>query len=269
MVSGATEVDVYRAYGLSYIEPELREGRDEIELAERGALPTLVRAADIRGELHAHSTSSDGSNTIDQMAEAARQRGYEYLGISDHSQSLKIAGGLSEDDLWAQIRYIDRLNERMGGIRILKSAEVDILADGSLDYSAALLQELDYTICSIHSRFGLGKEQQTSRILRAMDNPHFSILGHATGRLLLKRPGYELDIRRVIAQAARSFGGERPSGTAGGREDRGDDGCPQHARLRLCSIRDRSGAAGGIRKRRGVELSFMGAAQGSVEAIAL
>jgi DNA polymerase (family 10) len=135
------------------------------------------------------------------MATAARKRGYEYVGITDHSQSLKIAGGVAVDDLWKQIRLIDRLNTQELGIRILKSAEVDILADGTLDYPDELLRELDYTVCSIHSRFGLGKEQQTERILRAMDNRSFNILGHATGRLLLKRPGYEVDIDRIILHA--------------------------------------------------------------------
>ena len=195
------ESAVYRKLGMSFIEPELREGHDEVELARRGALPILVSAEDIRGELHAHTVSSDGANTIEQMAAAARAKNYEYTGISDHSQSLKIAGGLSEDDLWQQIRYIDKLNEKTGSIRILKSAEVDILVDGTLDYSNELLRELDYTVCSIHSRFGLSKADQTNRILCAMDNPHFTILGHATGRLLLKRPGYEIEIERVVEHA--------------------------------------------------------------------
>jgi DNA polymerase (family 10) len=179
----------------------LRQGRDEIDRALKGNLPVLVTESDIRGDLHAHSTSSDGSNSIEEMAEAAHERGYEYLGITDHSQSLKIAGGISLEDLWKQIRLIDRLNGRLKKIQILKSAEVDILADGALDYPDEVLRELDYTVCSIHSRFGLGKEQQTERILRAMDNRRFTILGHATGRLLLKRPGYEIDIDRVVAHA--------------------------------------------------------------------
>jgi DNA polymerase (family X) len=195
------EAAVYRALGLSFIEPELREGLDEVELARRNALPVLITAAEIRGDLHVHSTSSDGRNTIEQMARAALNKGYEYIGITDHSQSLKIAGGLSEEDLWKQIRSIDKLNGASDDIRILKSAEVDILADGSLDYPDALLKELDYTVCSIHSRFGLGNMEQTERILRAMDNRYFSILGHATGRLLLKRTGYEIDIGRVIEHA--------------------------------------------------------------------
>jgi DNA polymerase (family X) len=196
-----SETGLYRKYGLRYIEPELREGHDEIERAKAGTLPTLVTAEDITGDLHAHSTSSDGGDSIEDMGKAARQRGYDYLGITDHSQSLKIASGVSVEDLWAQVRFIDKLNGRLRGFRILKSSEVDILADGSLDYPDNLLKELDYTVCSIHSRFALGREAQTERILRAMDNRYFNILGHATGRLLLKRPGYEIDIDRVIAHA--------------------------------------------------------------------
>jgi DNA polymerase (family 10) len=196
-----TESVVYSRLGLPFIPPELREGLDEIARAAAGALPAPLLENDIRGELHAHSTSSDGVNTIEDMAIAAREFGYEYIGMSDHSQSLKIAGGLTEERLWEQIRFIDKLNETLDGVRILKSAEVDILADGSLDYPDDLLKELDYTVCSIHSRFGMGKADQTERILRAMDNRYFHILGHATGRLLLKRPGYELDIDRVLEQA--------------------------------------------------------------------
>jgi DNA polymerase (family 10) len=199
-----TEAAVYGKLGLQFIQPELREGNDEVELAAQGKLPALVSLRDIRGELHAHSTSSDGAHTVEQMAAAAQAKGYEYTGITDHSQSLKIARGVSENDLLAQIRFIDQLNGRLKGFRVLKSAEVDILADGSLDYSDELLKALDYTVCSIHSRFNLDKRQQTERILRAMDSRYFTILGHATGRLLLKRPGYEIDIERVIEHARKN-----------------------------------------------------------------
>ncbi len=199
--SFANENALYRQFGLDYIEPELREGHDEIERAGKGTLPVLINQKDLREELHAHTLSSDGSNSIEEMALAAKEFGYEYLGITDHSQSLKIAGGVSVEDLWKQIRFIDKVNSKSKGIRVLKSAEVDILADGSLDYPDDLLKELDYTVCSVHSRFGFGKDQQTERILRAMDNRYFNILGHATGRLLLKRPGYELDIPRIVAHA--------------------------------------------------------------------
>ncbi len=195
------EASVYRKFGLRFIEPERREGGNEVAQAARGRLPRLVSVEDIRGELHAHSTGSDGAHTIEEMAEAAKTKGYDYLGITDHSRSLTIAGGLSVEDLRKQLRAIDKLNARLKGIRILKSAEVDILADGTLDYPDDLLSELDYTVCSLHSRFSLGKQEQTERILRAMDNPHFTILGHATGRLLLRRSGYDLQMERVVAHA--------------------------------------------------------------------
>ena len=199
--SFSTEQSFYEHFRLQYIEPELREGYDEVDQAAKNALPTLVTAKDIRGDLHAHSTFSDGRDSIEDMAGAARDRGYEYIGISDHSQSLKMAGGLSVEDLWTQIKHIDKLNARLRGFRILKSSEVDILVDGSLDYPDDLLAELDYAVCSIHSRFGLDRNQQTERLLRAMDNRYFNILGHPTGRLLLKRPGYEVDFDRVAEKA--------------------------------------------------------------------
>lgn len=196
-----TEAEAYTSVGLAWVPPELREGHGEVALAARGKLPRLIELRDIRGDLHMHTTSSDGIDTIEGMAEAARERGYAYVGITDHSQSLKIARGVSIDNLWTQIRRIDKLNAKGCGIRILKSAEVDILADGSLDYPDDLLAELDYTICSIHSRFALGKKEQTERILRAMDHPAFTILGHATGRLILHRTGYEIDLPRIVAHA--------------------------------------------------------------------
>ena len=196
-----SEQTFYDKFGIAFIEPELREGLEEVGQARLGTLPTLVTAGDIQGDLHMHTEASDGSNSIEQMAAAAQDLGYAYIGISDHSQSLKIAGGVSEEKLWSQIRKIDQLNEHGNGIRVLKSAEVDILADGMLDYPDELLRQLDYTVCSIHSRFAFGREKQTERILRAMDNQFFTILGHATGRLLLKRPGYEIDMERVAAHA--------------------------------------------------------------------
>jgi len=200
--SGRTEEAIYRKLGLQPIPPELREGNDEVELSAAGRLPKLITATDLCGDLHAHTVASDGAHTIEQMATAARQKGYKYLGITDHSQSLSIARGVSETDLRAQLRFIDEFNGRHEhGIRILKSAEVDILADGSLDYPDVILKELDYTVCSIHSRFALGRTAQTERIMRAMDNRYFNILGHATGRRLLRRSGYELDLERIIEHA--------------------------------------------------------------------
>jgi DNA polymerase (family X) len=199
---GRTEEAIYRKLGLQPIPPELREGNDEVELSAAGRLPKLITATDLCGDLHAHTVASDGAHTIEQMATAAQQKGYKYLGVTDHSQSLSIARGVSETDLRAQLRFIDEFNGRNEhGIRILKSAEVDILADGSLDYPDAVLKELDYTVCSIHSRFALGRTAQTERIMRAMDNRYFNILGHGTGRRLLRRPGYELDLERIIDHA--------------------------------------------------------------------
>jgi DNA polymerase (family 10) len=160
-----------------------------------------VTRQDICGDLHAHTFWNDGSDSVEEMAEAAQELGYEYLGITDHTPSLKIANGQSIDALRAQIRQIDKLNARLSGFRVLNSAEVDILADGSLDVPDEVRAELDYTVCSIHSRFAMNREKQTERILRAMDNRYFTILGHATGRLLLKRPGYELDFERIIPHA--------------------------------------------------------------------
>ncbi len=199
--AAASEEEIYHLLGLKPIAPELREGRGEVEAAARDQLPTLVELADIVGDLHMHTTASDGANSIDEMAAAAAERGYRYIAITDHSQSLKIANGLSEKRLYEQIKAIDRVNSRPSQITILKSAEVDILEDGRLDYPDALLKELDLTICSIHSRFALDPNKQTERIMRAMDNRYFSILGHATGRLLLQREGYEPDIERLIAHA--------------------------------------------------------------------
>ena len=197
----ATEEAFYKKFNLQFIPPELREGLDEVRLAREHKIPTLITQEDLRGDLHMHTEASDGVDTLEQMATAAKSRRYAYIGISDHSPSLKIANGLSVERLKKQIRAIDKLNEKLSGIRILKSAEVDILVDGALDYPDEILRELDYTVCSIHSRFAMNKEQQTERILRAMDNRYFNILGHATGRLLLKRPGYEIDIERIIAHA--------------------------------------------------------------------
>lgn len=197
----ADESAIYRSFDLEPIPPELREDRGEITAASQGKLPELVTIEDLRGDLHMHTTASDGRNTLKEMADAAKARGYSYIAITDHSQSLKITNGLTERRLLAHIKAIDKLNAKLRGFTILKSAEVDILEDGSLDYSDDMLKELDLTICSIHSRFALNREQQTARIMRAMDNPYFNILGHATGRLLLKREGYEIDFERILKHA--------------------------------------------------------------------
>jgi DNA polymerase (family 10) len=191
----------YKCFDMQFIPPELREGLEEVSQSRKGILPELITRKDIRGDLHAHTFASDGVDSAEEMARAAQDLGYEYIGITDHTPSLKIANGQSVANLRVQIRAIDELNARLSGFRVLKSAEVDILADGALDLPADILRELDYTVCSIHSRFAMNREQQTNRILRAMDNRYFTILGHATGRRLLKRPGYELDFETIIKHA--------------------------------------------------------------------
>ncbi len=200
-VAGRTEKDVYAALGLAVPPPELRENRGEVERAAEGALPRLIVADDIRGDLHNHSTWSDGANTIAEMAEAAQARGYEYLAMCDHSKRLTVANGLDEKRLAKQINEIDKLNEGFKDFRLLKGIECDILEDGSLDLDDAILAELDLVVVSVHSKFNLSREQQTARVLKALDHRYATILAHPTGRLILEREPYEIDIPRVIAHA--------------------------------------------------------------------
>jgi DNA polymerase (family 10) len=201
-IAGATETEVFAQVRLPYIEPELREDTGEIQAAQRGRLPKLVTLDQIRGDLHCHTTESDGRNTLSEMAEAAKARGYEYLAICDHSKRVAMAHGLDAKRLAEQIRQIDRLNAKLEGIRLLKSCEVDILENGSLDLPDGILRELDLTVCSIHYKLNLPPERQTERILRAMDNPFFRILGHPTGRLINQRPPSDIDIERILRAAA-------------------------------------------------------------------
>jgi len=200
-IAGRTEEEVYRSVKLPYIEPELREDRGEIDAAFAGTLPKLVALADIRGDLHVHTRASDGKSTLREMAEAARARGYSYLGITDHSKHATVAHGLDAKRLAAELDDIDRLNDELEGITLIKSCEVDILADGKLDLPASILKRLDYTVCAVHYRFDLDRDKQTERIIRAMDNRYFTILAHPTGRLLGERPGYAVDLERVMAAA--------------------------------------------------------------------
>ncbi len=201
-VGGRTEREVFAAVGLPFIEPELREDRGEIEAARDGNLPILVQMRDIRGDLHVHTTDTDGRSSLEAMVQAARDRGYEYLAITDHSKAVAIANGMDARRLREQLQVIDTLQQKYDDIRILKGVEVDILEDGRLDLPDDVLAELDVTVCSIHSRFGLERSKQTERILRAMDNPHFRIFGHPSGRLLNKREPYDIDLERVIEGAA-------------------------------------------------------------------
>lgn len=201
-VAGRTEEEVFEQVGLDYIEPELRESRGEIEAAQDGKLPDLIRLKDIRGNLHAHTTASDGKYSLEEMAEAARELGYEYLAITDHTKNLAMTNGLDEKRLRKQMEEIDKLNEKLDDFRVLKGSEVDILEDGSLDLDDSVLEDLDVVVCSVHTKFDLSAEQQTERILQAMDNPCMHILGHPTGRLINQRDAYEVNIERIIEAAA-------------------------------------------------------------------
>ncbi|WP_369725627.1 MULTISPECIES: helix-hairpin-helix domain-containing protein [unclassified Bradyrhizobium] len=198
------EAQIYSALGLPFIDPELREGRGEVELALKGKLPKLVTDKDLRGILHCHTDASDGTETLETMANATRRRGFEYFGVADHSKSAHYAGGLSEEEIAQQHRDTDRLNKRFGkDFRILKGIESDILADGSLDYPDDVLELFDFVVASIHSRFKLDRKAQTQRLLRAISDPHTTIIGHMTGRQLQRRPGYEIDVEMVMRACAK------------------------------------------------------------------
>jgi DNA polymerase (family 10) len=204
LVAGASEEDIYAQLGLQFIPPELREGADEIHLAERGKIPDLVGDRDVRGILHAHTESSDGVNTLAEMVEATRSRGYQYFGVADHSKSAHYAGGLSIAQITAQHKAIDRLNKSFdASFQVFKGIESDILADGSLDYADDVLARFDFVVASVHSRFRLDPKEQTRRIVNAIANPYTTILGHMTGRQLLRRPGYEVDVETVLKACAR------------------------------------------------------------------
>ena len=204
-IAGATEEEIYKKLGLAFIPPEMREDRGEIALAAANKIPALVRREDIRGDLHVHSDWTDGTAPIEAMAKAAQARGYQYMALTDHSRRITMAHGLDPARLARQGREIDKLNERLGGLTILKGIELDILKDGSLDLPDASLAKLDIVVASIHSYFDLARAQQTERMIRAMRNPHVSIIGHPTGRLIGEREPYDIDMERVIA-AARECG---------------------------------------------------------------
>jgi DNA polymerase (family 10) len=201
-VAGASEEEIYARLGLDYIPPELREGTGEIEAAERHALPHLVAVEDIRGDVHMHTVETDGRCTLEEMAEAARQRGYQYMAITEHSKNLAFANGLDDQRALQHIERIHAADRQMGDIRILAGIEVDILADGTLDLSDEVLARMDLVIASIHSHFQQDPEEITRRLLRAIQNPHVSIIGHPTGRILLRREGYDFDMDAVLKAAA-------------------------------------------------------------------
>jgi DNA polymerase (family X) len=197
------EADLFKALGLAYIPPEMRENTGEIEAAESGKIPALIDSEDIQGVFHNHTTWSDGAATLEEMALAAKRLGLKYLGIADHSPSLTIANGLSVERVRQQQGEIDALNRRLKGIHLFKGIECDILQDGSMDYADEVLASFDYVVASVHSHFKQSKEEMTARIIKALRNPHVTMLGHATGRLLLRRDGYQVDLEAVLKEAAR------------------------------------------------------------------
>jgi DNA polymerase (family X) len=199
---GSTEAEIYRALGLAYIEPELREGLGEIEAARLGRLPDLITVKQIKGDLHTHTRASDGTATLQEMAEAARQLGHHYLGICDHSRSLAIANGLTPERLALQAAEIRRLNQGFSDFRLLRGTEVDILKDGTLDFPDDVLAGLDVVVASIHSHMHVDEEAQTERLLRAIQNPHVDIIGHPTGRVLGRRDPYPVNMDRVLEACA-------------------------------------------------------------------
>jgi DNA polymerase (family X) len=202
-VAGRTEEEIYAKLKLDYIPPELRENTGEIAAAENHKLPHLVTLKDMRGDLQMHSTASDGKNSIEEMAEAARQLGHQYIAMTDHSKAVTVANGLDEKRMAAHIKKIHTLREKELGIRVFAGAEVDILKDGALDYSDEILAQLDVVVCSVHSYFNLDRAAMTERMLAAIENPYAQIIGHPTGRLLLRRDAFDYDMEKVLDACAK------------------------------------------------------------------
>jgi DNA polymerase (family 10) len=203
-VAGAEEEEIFQKLGLPFIPPVLREDQGEMEAAAEGKLPNLVEIQDIRGDLHMHTSWSDGSYSTEEMVEAARKRGYKYVAITDHSKSLGVAGGLSDDDLLRHVEEIRMLDAKYSDIRVLAGSEVDIRQDGTLDYPDELLGKLDFVVASVHTGFKQDRPTLTGRVVRAMQNPHVRVIGHPTGRLLGDRDPYDLDFDEVMKEAART-----------------------------------------------------------------
>jgi DNA polymerase (family 10) len=202
LVAGTTEAGIYEALGLEWVPPELRENRGEIDAAERRALPRLLAFEDLRGDLHMHTTATDGRASAEEMARAARQAGLTYIAITDHSQSLAMANGLDERRALEHATTVRALNERIDGLTVLAGIECDIRPDGTMDLADDCLAALDIVIASVHSAFAMDESQMTDRLLRALANPHVDVLGHPTGRLILKRDGYKLQFEKIVEAAA-------------------------------------------------------------------
>jgi DNA polymerase (family 10) len=200
-LSGAEEADVFKAVGLSPIPPELREDRGEIQAAEKGKLPRLIEPSDIRGDLQMHTTASDGKNSILEMARKAKEMGYAYIAITDHSKAVRVAGGMDEKQLAKHLKEIEKADGQISGVRILKGVEVDILPDGSLDLKDDILKECDVVLASVHSRFNMEEEEMTRRVIKAIKNPNVKILAHPTGRLILEREPFKINLQAVVKAA--------------------------------------------------------------------
>jgi DNA polymerase (family 10) len=204
VVASKSEEDIYAALKLDYVPPELRENTGEIEFAEKHSLPRLIEQKDLQGDVHMHTVETDGRNSIQEMAEAARDRGYKYMAITDHSKNLAFANGLDDKRAVQHIARIRAANDAMDGIRIFAGIEVDILADGSLDLSDSVLEQMDIVIASVHSHFDQLPDEMTARLLKAIGNPNVSLIGHPTGRLLLRRDSYAYDMEKVLDAAAQN-----------------------------------------------------------------
>jgi DNA polymerase (family 10) len=204
VVAGKSEEEIYAALKLDYIPPELRENSGEIDAAEKYTLPKLITQQDLQGDVHMHTVETDGRNTIQEMAAAASEHGYKYMAITDHSKNLAFANGLDDKRAVEHIERIHTVNKSTEGITIFAGIEVDILADGTLDLSDSVLEQMDLVIASVHSHFNQSAEEMTARLLKAIENPNLSIIGHPTGRLLLRRDAYPFDMDAVLQAAARN-----------------------------------------------------------------
>ncbi|HXZ38737.1 MAG TPA: DNA polymerase/3'-5' exonuclease PolX [Thermodesulfobacteriota bacterium] len=200
-LSGAEEEDVFTAVGLPLIPPELREDRGEVQAAEKGTLPRLIDLSDVRGDLQMHTTASDGKNSILEMAQKAKDTGYAYIAITDHSKAVRVAGGMDEKQLAKHLREIEKANRQISGLRILKGVEVDILPDGTLDLKDDILRECEVVLASVHSRFNMEEGEMTRRVIKAIQNPNVKILAHPTGRLILEREPFKINLGEVIRAA--------------------------------------------------------------------
>jgi len=203
-VAGKTEEEIYAKLKLDYISPELRENLGEIDAAENHLLPELISQSDLQGDVHMHTVETDGRNTIEEMAEAAKAHGYKYMAITDHSKNLAFANGLDDKRAVAHIKRIRAANEKIAGIKIFAGVEVDILADGTLDLSDSVLEQMDLVIASVHSHFNQSPAEMTNRLLKAVENPNTSLIGHPTGRLLLRRDAYQFDLDAILKAAAKN-----------------------------------------------------------------